>query len=229
VTQTPAAPSKFPGDSNRVTVPWVPVGLYAEHVLPRLTNLLLGNAEFGRKYRARACAGLHGDVIELGFGSGLNLPYIPAEVTGIWTVEPSRVALGLARSRMDASKVAVHTGTLDVARLDFPDDRFDAALSTMTLCTIPDVTGALSELRRVLKPGAAFHFAEHGLADDEHVARRQHRFEPMQKRFAGGCHLARDMEALLTETGFEITDLDKKFMKGPKPWSFMYVGRATNP
>jgi SAM-dependent methyltransferase len=205
------------------------VGLYAEHVLPRLTNILLGNAEFGRKYRARACVGLRGDVIELGFGSGLNLPYLPPEVTGIWTVEPSRVALGLARSRIDSAGVPVHTGTLDGARLEFPDDRFDAALSTMTLCTIPDVNGALAELRRVLKGGAAFHFAEHGLAEDEDVARRQHRFEPMQKRFAGGCHLARDIAALITAAGFEITELDKRYMKGPKAWSYMYVGRATNP
>ena len=205
------------------------MGLYAEHVLPRLTNLMLGNAEFGRKIRARACAGLHGDVIELGFGSGLNMPYLPSEVTGIWTVEPSRVALELARARIESSGVAVHTGTLDGARLDFPDDRFDAALSTMTLCSIPDVNGALAELRRVLKPGAEFHFAEHGLAEDAKVARSQHRFEPMQKRFAGGCHLARDIAALVTAAGFEITELDKRFVKGPKPWSYMYVGRARNP
>ena len=205
------------------------MGLYAEHVLPRLTNILLGNAEFGRKFRARACTGLRGDVIELGFGSGLNLPYLPPEVAGIWTVEPSRVALELARLRIGESGVPVHTGSLEGARLDFPDDRFDAALSTMTLCTIPDVRGALAELRRVLKPGASFHFAEHGLAEDQKVARRQRRFEPMQKRFAGGCHLARDIAALITAGGFEITELDKQFMKGPKPWSYMYVGRATSP
>jgi SAM-dependent methyltransferase len=204
------------------------VGLYGEQVLPRLTNVLLGNAEFGRRYRARACEGLHGDVIELGFGSGLNLPYLPAEVTGVWTVEPSRVAIELARARIAAATAPVHNGTLDGARLDFPDDRFDAALSTMTLCTIPDVSGALAELRRVLKPGAEFHFAEHGLADDPKVAARQHRFEPMQKRFAGGCHLARDISALVSGAGFEITDREKRFMKGPKPWSYMYVGRATN-
>ena len=205
------------------------MGVYAEQVLPRITNLVLGNAEFGRKFRARACAGLMGDVVELGFGSGLNLPYLPSEVTGIWTVEPSRVALQLARSRIAASTAPVHRGTLDGARLDFPDDRFDAALSTMTLCTIPDVYGALAELRRVLKPGAVFHFAEHGLADDPKVVRRQRRFEPMQKRFAGGCHLARDIATLVTAAGFEITELDKQFMKGPKPWSYMYVGRARNP
>jgi ubiquinone/menaquinone biosynthesis C-methylase UbiE len=205
------------------------VGLYGEQVLPRLTNLMLGNAEFGKKIRARACAGLRGDVLEIGFGSGLNLPFLPAEVSGIWTVEPSRVALELARSRITTSPVPVHLGSLDGARLEFPDDRFDAALSTMTLCTIPDVSVALSELRRVLKPGAEFHFAEHGLADDPKTVSRQRRFEPMQKRFAGGCHLARDIAALISAAGFEITELDRRFMKGPKPWSYMYVGRATNP
>ena len=205
------------------------MGVYGEQVLPRLVNVLLGNAEFGRKFRARACAGLRGDVLELGFGSGLNLPFLPPEVTGIWTVEPSRVALDLAGSRIAASRVPVHTGTLDGERLDFPDDRFDSALSTMTLCTIPDVDSALAELRRVLKPGAVFHFVEHGLADDERVARRQRRFEPVQKRVAGGCHLARDIAALIRTAGFEITELDTKFMKGPKALSYMYVGQATNP
>ena len=205
------------------------MGLYAEQVLPRLVDKFLGNAVFGRKFRARACIGLQGDVIELGFGSGLNLPFLPPEVSGIWTVEPSRVALELARGRIGATTVPVHTGTLDGARLDFPDDRFDAALSTMTLCTIPDVEGALLEVRRVLKPGAAFHFLEHGLADDPRVVRNQHRLEPMQKRFAGGCHLARDMVALISGAGFEIVELDRRFMRGLKPWSYMYVGRAISP
>ena len=205
------------------------MGMYGEQVLPRLVNLMLGNKEFGRKYRARACTGLEGDVIELGFGSGLNLPYLPPAVTGIWTVEPSRVALDLARPRIAAASAPVHNGTLDGQRLEFPDDRFDAALSTMTLCTIPDVDRALAELRRVLKPGAVFHFVEHGLADDDRVARRQRRFEPVQKRVAGGCHLAREIDVLVAAAGFEITDLDKQYMKGPKPWSYMYVGRATNP
>ena len=205
------------------------MGVYGEQVLPRLTNILLGNAGVRPEDPGSCMCGLEGDVIELGFGSGLNLPYLPPEVTGIWTVEPSRVALELARSRIAASNAPVHSGTLDGTRLDFPDDRFDAALSTMTLCTIPDVDLALAELRRVLKPGAVFHFAEHGLADDPKVVRRQRRFEPMQKRLAGGCHLARDIGMLVTAAGFEITELDKRFMKGPKPWSYMYVGRARNP
>jgi ubiquinone/menaquinone biosynthesis C-methylase UbiE len=205
------------------------VGLYGEHVLPRLTNLLLGGKAFGDAIRAPACAGLHGDVLELGFGSGLNVPYYPPEVDEVWVVEPSEVALKLAQARIDASSVEVHEGALDGARLDFPDDRFDGALSTMTLCTIPNIDAALAEVRRVLKPGASLHFAEHGLAPDAKVAHFQHRFDPWQQRFAGGCHLARDMRALLTAAGFEIDELETRFVKGPKAWSYMYLGRARNP
>ena len=192
------------------------VGFYGEQVLPRVTNVLLGSKAFGEQIRAGACAGLHGDVIELGFGSGLNVPYYPPEVAGVWMVEPSAVALKLAQARIDASHVTVHEGALDGARLDFPDDRFDAALSTMTLCTIPDIDGALAEVERVLKPGAALHFAEHGLAPDAKVAAFQHRFDPWQMRFAGGCHLARDMRALLTGAGFEIDELDDALHQGPE-------------
>jgi SAM-dependent methyltransferase len=205
------------------------MGVYNDQVLPRVTNVLLGSKEFGTRIRARASAGLRGDVIELGFGSGLNLPYYPSEVTGVWIVEPSAVALKLARARIATAGIPVHPGALDGARLDFPDDRFDAALSTMTLCTIPDVEHALAELRRVLKPGAQLHFAEHGLAPDEKVARTQHRFDPWQQRLAGGCHLDRDMRALIAGAGFEIAELDTRFIKGPKAWSYMYIGRAQNP
>jgi SAM-dependent methyltransferase len=205
------------------------VGIYGEQVLPRLTNVLLGTKAFGEQIRAGACEGLRGDVIELGFGSGLNVPYYPSEVTGVWIVEPSAVALKLAQARIDASNIPVHEGALDGARLDFPDDRFDAALSTMTLCTIPDIDRALLELRRVLKPGAELHFAEHGLAPDAKVAHFQRRFDPWQMRFAGGCHLARDMRSLLTAAGFEIDALTTRFIKGPKAWSYMYLGRARKP
>ena len=203
------------------------MGFYGEQLVPRVTNVLLGNKEFG-KVREEATLGLRGDVLELGFGSGLNLPHLPAEVTGVWTVEPSRVALQLARKRIDASAVEVHLGELDGARLDFPDARFDAALSTMTLCTIPDVESALSELRRVLKPGAEFHFAEHGHSVDEKVARTQERFNGFQQRVAGGCHLNREIDLLLTKAGFEITSMRNFYLKGPKAWGYMYVGTARN-
>jgi ubiquinone/menaquinone biosynthesis C-methylase UbiE len=205
------------------------VHFYEEQVLPRAVSFLLGTEAFGKIVRARTCAGLHGDVIELGFGSGLNLPYDPGEVTGVWTVEPSKVAVQLARKRIDAAPFPVHVGALNGERLDFPDDRFDSALSTMTLCTIPDIDAALAEVRRVCKPGATFHFAEHGLAPDARVARFQHRFDPWQQRVAGGCHLDRDITALVTKAGFEIEELDTRYVKGPKAWSYMYFGVATNP
>jgi SAM-dependent methyltransferase len=203
------------------------VGFYTDQIVPRATNVMLGSHSFGKLVRARVCAGLTGDVVELGFGSGLNLPYLPDTVTGVWAVDPSGVAMKLAAKRVAASSVPVHAAGLDGARLDLSDDQFDAALSTMTLCTIPDVTTALRELRRVLKPGALFHFAEHGHAPDAKVARTQERFNGFQQRVAGGCHLNRDIPALLGAAGFEIDDLDSFYLPGgPKAWGYMYVGTA---
>lgn len=201
------------------------MGVYSDQVLPRLTNLLLGTKEFG-KLRREACEGLHGDVIEVGFGSGLNLAYLPDTVTGVWAVEPSGTATRLAAKRIGSSPAPVRVVGIDGARLKFPDQRFDAALSTMTLCTIPDVRAALQELRRVLKPGASFHFAEHGRAPVARVARTQDRFNGMQMRMAGGCHLNRDIDALINEAGFEIEQLRTFFLKGPKAWGYMALGRA---
>jgi len=197
-------------------------------VLPRITDKLLGNADFA-KVRREACAGLHGDVVEIGFGSGLSVPCLPPAVTGVWAIEPSAVARRIAAKRVSASPVPLHEAGLDGARLDAPDARFDAALSTMTLCTIPDAAGALREVRRVLKPGAAFHFAEHGYAPDLRVARTQDRCNGLQRRVAGGCNLNRDIAALLAAAGFEVEAMRNFYLKGPKPWGYMYVGRARNP
>jgi ubiquinone/menaquinone biosynthesis C-methylase UbiE len=189
---------------------------------------VLGGKEFG-EVRREACAGLEGDVVEIGFGSGLSLAYLPEGVAGVWAVEPSGTATKLAAKRITASGVPVHLAGLDGAKLELPDQRFDAALSTMTLCTIPDVGGALQELRRVLKPGAPFHFAEHGRAPDAKVARAQDRFNGIQKRLAGGCHLNRDIATLITDAGFEIEALRNFNLKGPRMFGYMYVGIARNP
>ncbi len=130
---------------------------------------------------------------------------------------------------MAAAPVDVHVGGLDGERLDFPDDRFDSALSTMTLCTIPDVAAALRELRRVMKSGGLFHFAEHGHSPDTKVARIQDRFDGLQQKIAGGCHLNRPIDALLTDAGFAIDTVRNFSLKGPKAWGYMYMGRARNP
>lgn len=201
------------------------VGFYRERILPRCIDLMLGNKEFA-KVRRMATDGLHGDVLEIGFGSGLNLPHLPREVTSVWTVDPSPGAMRLAAKRIVASNIPVRTGGLDGARLELPDERFDAALSTMTLCTIPDVVTALREVRRVLKPGSALHFAEHGLAPDAKVARRQDRFNGLQNRIAGGCNLNRDIPALLRAAGFELDELSNFYLDGPKLLGYMSVGKA---
>jgi ubiquinone/menaquinone biosynthesis C-methylase UbiE len=184
------------------------------------------------KLRRRAVDSLSGEVVEIGFGSGLNVPLYPPEVTRVYAVDPSMVGRKLSQERVDASPIAVDFVGLDGAHLPLDDESVDDALSTFTLCTIPDVTSALSEVRRVLKPGGTFHFLEHGLCPDPAVARQQHRFNGLQQRLAGGCHLDRPIDALVREAGFEITEIEHDNMPGPKfmlPWGYLYEGVATRP
>lgn len=191
------------------------MGVYADRVLPRIINVVCGT-KANRPLRQRACAGLHGRVLEVGFGSGLNVPHYPAAVTEVVAVEPADLGWKLASQRVDASSTRVERVGLDGQSLPLPDDSCDTALSTWTLCTIPDVAAALGEMRRVLKPGGTLHFVEHGLAPDAAVQRRQHRLEPIQKRIAGGCHLTRAIPDLLTDAGFTIEELDVFYGDGPK-------------
>jgi ubiquinone/menaquinone biosynthesis C-methylase UbiE len=183
------------------------MGLYHEHVLPRITNALCG-MQAAEPLRQRVCAGLEGEVLELGFGSGHNIPYYPRTVTRVAAVEPSDTSWRLAADRVAASPVPVHRAGLDGQALPFADDSYDMALTTWTLCTIPDVATALREVRRVLRPGGTLHFLEHGLAPDERVRRWQRRLDPLQQRIFGGCHLTRQVVPLLTAAGFTITEVD---------------------
>ena len=162
------------------------MGSYRERVLPRIINVACG-IKANEPMRRRVCESLAGDVIEIGFGSGLNVPFYPATITRVAAVEPADTAWRLADKRLLATPVSVQRSGLDGQSLPFADDSYDAALSTWTLCTIPDVDVALQELRRVLKPGGTLHFVEHGLAPDERVRRWQHRFNPCRSGFSGGA------------------------------------------
>jgi ubiquinone/menaquinone biosynthesis C-methylase UbiE len=205
------------------------MGLYGEQVLPRIINAACG-MKTNDPLRRRVCAGLEGDVVEIGFGSGLNVPFYPDAVSRVAAVEPADIGWNLAAGRVEASNVAVQRAGLDGQSLPFADDSFDAAVSTWTLCTIPDIATALQEVRRVLKPGATLHFVEHGLAPDERVRRWQHRFEPLQKRLFGGCHLTRPIVELLKTAGFTITELDVFYEDGaPKLLAAESLGIAVSP
>jgi ubiquinone/menaquinone biosynthesis C-methylase UbiE len=189
------------------------MGVYGDHVLPRIINAAC-NMKVAREQRARVCEGLSGEIVEIGFGSGLNIPFYPAAVTGVDAVEPADVGWKLAAKRLGETTTPVRRSGLDGQSLPFPDDQFDAALSTWTMCTIPDIDAALRELRRVLKPGGTLHFVEHGLAPDESVRTWQHRLNPIQNRLFGGCNLNRPTVDLLRGAGFEITQVDEYYEKG---------------
>ncbi|MFE9633982.1 class I SAM-dependent methyltransferase [Streptomyces sp. NPDC006463] len=207
------------------------MGFYADQVLPRFIDAVCG-LKMARPLRRRVCVGLTGDVVEIGFGSGHNVPFYPQAVTRVSAVEPSDVGWKLAARRVGAARVLVRRAGLDGQSLPFEDDSFDTALSTWTLCTIPDADAALRELRRVLKPGGTLHFLEHGLApaQDENVRSWQRRIEPVYKHVFGGCHLTRPVVDMLTGAGFRIEELDVFYEEGaPKVLAADSLGVALSP
>lgn len=204
---------------------------WAGYGAPRLAQLLVDN-DVIRPYRGLVCSGLHGEVVELGFGAGLNLPFYPPEVVTIIAVEPSDLAWRRAMPRIARQSVPVIRGDLDGRRLDLPDSSADCVLSTFTMCTVPDPTEMLDEVVRVLRPGGQFHFLEHGLAPEQGVRRWQHWLDPVHSVLLGGCHLTRPIDDIVTASDLVLDELVPKYPAVPailRPWTYGYRGRAHKP
>jgi ubiquinone/menaquinone biosynthesis C-methylase UbiE len=205
------------------------MGFYEDNIVPRIVDLACGRKDIA-EHRREVASGLSGEVVEIGFGSGLNVPHYPAAVSKVLAVDPSEVGRRLAAKRLAAAPVPVEFAGLDGQELPFESGSLDAALSTFTLCTIPDVGRALAEVRRVLRPGGKFYFLEHGLSPDPKTARWQERLTPLQRRLCGGCHFNRPVDELVTSAGFEISDLRNfRLAKVPKIVGYMYQGSAVAP
>jgi ubiquinone/menaquinone biosynthesis C-methylase UbiE len=202
------------------------MGFYADQIFPRATNVIMANKEF-KPIRSRVAAGLSGEVVEVGFGSGLNIAYYPPGVHRVRAVDPATVGRKLAAKRLAASPVPVEFVGLDGQDLPVDSASVDHVLSTWTLCSIPQVERALAEIRRVLRSGGSFHFVEHGRSPDPKVARWQDRLTPIQRRLAGGCHLNRPIRELIEASGLELAKMDNYYVHGPKAQGYMYEGVAT--
>jgi ubiquinone/menaquinone biosynthesis C-methylase UbiE len=208
-----------------------PVGFYRDHVFPRVMNVACNTKET-RRIRAEVCRQLSSVVLEVGFGTGLNLPHLPPSVSRLLAVDPVRRGRDLAAARRAESHVEIEFAGLDGQSLRLEDNSVDAALSTWTLCTIPDATAAIREIGRVLRPGGTLHFAEHGRAPDPKVRKWQNRLNGIQQRVACGCNLNRDIPAIIRDGGMTITDLETYYAKGdPKilGWTYQGIAHVTSP
>ncbi len=202
------------------------MNVYDKWILPRLTDFAMRNKEATR-YRSQLVPRARGTVLEIGVGSGLNLPFYGPGVERLVALDPSEELLHMARIKADAAPVQIellaHTGE----EIPLGDGMFDTVVTTWTLCTIPDPGKALSEMKRVLKPGGTLIFAEHGLAPDPRVRAWQERLNPLWRKLAGGCNLNRKMDDLIQASGFRIVQLDMAYARGPRPMSYIYSGSAT--
>jgi len=201
------------------------MGVYETWIVPRLLDLAMRNRLLDH-YRQRTIETAQGLVLEVGVGSGVNLPLYGPAVTRVVGLDPSPALLRLPSRRTADVVVPVSLTRASAEHLPFADAGFDTVVMTWTLCSIASPLAALIELRRVLKPGARLVFVEHGLSPEIKTARWQHRLTPYWKRISGGCHLDRKMDELIRSAGFEIDAMETGYMKGPKPWTFMYRGSA---
>lgn len=202
------------------------MGFYDERILPHCIDLACGMKELVPA-RQRIAQRLSGTVLEIGFGSGLNLPYLPAAVTRVLAVDPSERARIIGRQRIERASCPVEFVGLDAETLQIPDAVADTALTTFSLCTIAQAEQALREVKRALKPGGRLFFLEHGRSPDAAVARWQDRLNGMQGFFCGGCQLNRDIPLMLQNAGFELESLEASYLaRAPRTHGYIYSGWA---
>jgi ubiquinone/menaquinone biosynthesis C-methylase UbiE len=202
------------------------MSFYGTCIVPHLVHLAMRNRRL-LPYRERTISAAEGRVLEIGVGSGLNLPFYAGHVKEIIGLEPAPRLLSMARNqaRHVSLPVKLIEGSAEAIPLD--SGSVDTVVTTWTLCTIPAVTQAIGEMRRVLKPGGQLLFVEHGLAPDASVRKWQDWLTPAWKRIGGGCHLNRSIQSLIEQNGFKLTHLEAGYMQGPKPMAFLYQGSAS--
>lgn len=203
------------------------MGIYSRQIFPRVLDYLLRSEAVSRERRV-TLAPLAGRVLEIGFGTGLNLRHYPETVTSLTILDAERMLIERVTRRIAAAPMPIEKLYLDASgRLPFGDDTFDGVATTFTLCTIPDAAAALREMRRVLKPSGLMVFLEHGHSDDRRVARWQDRLNALQKIVACGCHLNRRIDALITNASFTIEKLERSVIPGlPRVIGTIYRGTA---
>lgn len=201
------------------------MSLYQRCVIPNLVHLAMQQKQM-MPFRHRVIGAAQGRVLEVGIGSGLNLPLYGPTVRSVIALEPSRELLRMARKRAEAASASVEFCETSAEMMPLDDHSVDTVVTTWTLCSIADAARALSEMRRVLKPTGVLLFVEHGRAPEPGVARWQDRLDPLWSRFAGGCHLNRKMDDLIAANGFRIDRLANPRLPGPRTHTFLYEGSA---
>jgi len=201
------------------------MGIYNLYILPRLINLAMQSRVVSGE-RARLVPLASGGVLEVGIGSGLNLPFYARNVEKLYGLDPSRELWQLAKKRIAGVSFPVDFLALSGEKIPLEDAVVDTLVTTWTLCSIRDPERALAEMRRVLKPQGQLIFIEHGLAPDPRVMAWQNRLTPIWRRIAGGCHLNRAMDDLIRKAGFHFIRIEKGYSEGPKPFTYLYKGIA---
>ncbi len=203
------------------------MGIYSNLIFPRFYDRLMDKPFWG-KYRREQLASVSGKILEIGVGTGLNLPHYPAHVNEIFTVDPNPGMNRRLQKRIDGSGIAVKKSVLGSEQLPFEEACFDCVVSTITLCSIQQADSAMSEIFRVLKPGGRLLFLEHGISPDQRVASWQKRLNPVQRWFADGCILTLDVQKVIGAKPFSDVTIDNFYMEDtPQTHGYMYRGQAT--